>query len=727
MELDIKSKYSSMVRNGNVDQVLTYLHELYENMPIPSAIITQDFIIEDVSRQFLEVFDYERNEVIGKNILTYIDLEHHDIFLNSVKKLDTFDSISGVEFQMVKKNGSKIDISFSAKIGNKYSENTLNIFCIMEDITYRKSCELNLESKNKEMSLLLDNIETQVWYLKDSETYGLVNKAHADFLGYTVDYLTNRNLHDFLPREVAEECIRGNKEVYSTKKIIHTEEWAPNYKGESRLLEITKTPLLDSDGNVKYVVCIGVDVTDKRMYESKLKETQDRLQSLFEGSMDAIWASTKDGIIVEANEAAANMLGCDLREFIGSKITDFYVNPEDRESFRNEVEEKKSVKNYEIKLNRKDGREIDCVFSSSLWTNSKGENLGYIGIVHDITDFNKTSKELQDSRHLLENIIDFLPDPTFSIDKEGRIISWNKKIEELTGIKSEDMIGKGEYEYSIPFYGEKRPVLIDLILNPSDVIDSKYDSIKRYGDSVEGEAVIQNSRGELINVWAKATALYDNSGKLIGAIETIRDITESKIKENELMKVYTAIDQGPGIVVITDINGDIEYVNPKFVETTGYSSEEILGQNLRILNSSFLPSEIYTSLWDTISSGSTWKGEFHNRKKNGEFYWEYATISPIRNKKGEIINYIKVSEDITIKKKAKKQMDENIEYFAHLVDHIRNPLAIMSGFIQIKIDDEETKERLLRQIDRIENIIILLDKGWMDTEDTRRFLKKYDL
>ena len=603
MPLNFKSKYVSIVEKGNALEVLDYLHELYDNMPTPSVIINQDYSICEVSRQFLEVFDYERNEVIGKNILDFIILEHKDIFLNSIKKLESFDSILGVEFQMVKKDKAKIDVSLSAKIGNKYSEDSLDIFCIMEDTTLKKSCEINLESRDLEMSLLLDNIGSQVWYLKDSETYGFVNKAHANFLGHNIDYLTNRNLNEFLPKEVAEECIKSNKEVFSKKETIYTEEWAPNFKGENRLMEITKTPLLDSIGNVKYVVCIASDVTDKKVIEDELKESQDRIRCLVEGSIDAIWASTIDGIIVEANKAASEMLGCDLEELLGKNILEFYVNPEERESFRGLVEENKSVKDYEIKLKRKDGSEIDCLFSSSIWINFKGDILGYIGIVHDITDKKRINNELLDSKFLLQNIIDSLPDATFSIDKEGKIISWNKKIEVMTGIKSEDILGKENHEYSLPFYGERRSGLIDIILNNSEEFEKKYDNLKREGDTIEGETTVFDSTGDKIRVWAKATALYDNSGNVIGAIESIRDITEAKLVEDDLKKVYMAIDQGPGIVVITDIEGNIEYANPKFVEVTGYTAEDILGENLRVMKSNFLPPEFYTSLWDTISSG----------------------------------------------------------------------------------------------------------------------------
>jgi len=725
MVIDLKKKYSLIAKDKGFTDILKYLYGLYKNLPMPSAIINQDYTILEVNHKFLRVFKYERDEVIGENILEFIVPEHKEIFCNSIKKLDNLDDISNIEFEMLDKVGNNVPIRFSATIGNKFSDTSIGIFCIMEDITQIKSCEINLESKNLEMSLLLDNMEIHVWYLKDSETYGFVNKAHADFLGYSVEYLTNRNLNEFLSKEIAEIYTKSNSEVFSKKVAIHTEKWIPNSKGENRLLDIAKTPLIDLIGNVKYVICIASDVTDKKAVENKLKESQNRLNSLFEGSIDAIWASKVDGTIVEANNAAANMLGCDLKELIGSNISNFYVNPKDRESFRQEVEKNKSIKNYGIKLKRKDGNVIDCVFSSSIWTNSNEEILGYIGIVHDVTNTIKTTNELVDSRYLLQNIIDSLPDATFSVDNRGKVISWNKRIEELTGIKSEDIIGKGNHEYTIPFYGKRRFALVDLVLNPEKEFDILYDNLRREGDTIEGESKIFNSKGEILNVWAKATTLCDASGNIIGAIENIRDITETKSIEADLKKVYMAIEQGPGIVVITDIDGNIEYANPKFVEVTGYSAKDVLGENLRIMKSNFLSSELYTSLWDTISSGYTWKGEFHNKKKDGTCYWEYATIFPVRNEKGEITNYIKVSEDISMKKRAKKQLDENLEYFAHLVDQIRNPLAILSGLAQIEIQNENTRVRILRQVARIEELIKKLDQGWMDTEDTRIFLKKY--
>ena len=136
----------------------------------------------------------------------------------------------------------------------------------------------------------------------------------------------------------------------------------------------------------------------------------------------------------------------------------------------------------------------------------------------------------------------------------------------------------------------------------------------------------------------------------------MRDITERKQAQEEVRKLSTAIEQSPVSIVITDPRGDIEYVNPKFCDITGYSVEEAIGKNPRILKGGKTTEEEYEELWNTINSGQTWTGEFYNIKKNGEYYWERATISPIKNELGEITHLLGVKEDITDHKAAEEAL-----------------------------------------------------------------------
>lgn len=127
-------------------------------------------------------------------------------------------------------------------------------------------------------------------------------------------------------------------------------------------------------------------------------------------------------------------------------------------------------------------------------------------------------------------------------------------------------------------------------------------------------------------------------------------------KQEELRKLSMAVEQSASLVAITDANGDIEYVNPKFCEITGYAFDELVGQNPRVLKSGDMPSELYRKMWESISTGVEWQGEFHNKKRNGELFWTIATISPIRDEHGEITHFISVQEDITARKATEAQL-----------------------------------------------------------------------
>ncbi len=142
-------------------------------------------------------------------------------------------------------------------------------------------------------------------------------------------------------------------------------------------------------------------------------------------------------------------------------------------------------------------------------------------------------ENLKASEKLLVEIINFLPDATFAIDNEGRVISWNKAMEELSGVKSETMMGKGDHEYAVPFYGARRPILIDLIIDSDEEIRRRYYSIiKREGDVLIAETEKARPRGKPAVLWSKATPLYNPKGEKIGAIESIRDITEFRKAKN---------------------------------------------------------------------------------------------------------------------------------------------------------------------------------------------------
>lgn len=154
----------------------------------------------------------------------------------------------------------------------------------------------------------------------------------------------------------------------------------------------------------------------------------------------------------------------------------------------------------------------------------------------------------------------------------------------------------------------------------------------------------------------------------ITASGTLLDITERRMIEDSLRNLSLATEASPAAVVITDPQGNITYVNPKFIEVTGYGYAEVIGQNPRILKSGEMSADNYQKLWQTISAGKTWKGEFHNKRKDGALYWEFASISPMTDEKGHITHYICVKEDITERKEKEQALQESEERFKQLAE-----------------------------------------------------------
>ncbi|MCD4722023.1 MAG: PAS domain S-box protein [Desulfobacula sp.] len=198
----------------------------------------------------------------------------------------------------------------------------------------------------------------------------------------------------------------------------------------------------------------------------------------------------------------------------------------------------------------------------------------------DVLKTERLKEGLLATRQLFMDIVQSLPDPTFVIDRDKKIVVWNRAIEKMTGLSGENMIGKADNAYSIPFWGEPRQVLIDLIMDHDQDAFLPYDFIEKYGDSLVSEAFLPSFRGgDGIHVWLKASPLYDSCGNLIGAIEAIRDITEKKQTERILYKekerLSTIFESNPHGMAMVDNNGQYLYINSCFTKITGYTLKDI--------------------------------------------------------------------------------------------------------------------------------------------------------
>jgi len=217
----------------------------------------------------------------------------------------------------------------------------------------------------------------------------------------------------------------------------------------------------------------------------------------------------------------------------------------------------------------------------------------------------------------------------------------------------------------------------------------------------------------------------------------IHDITDRVELEAERTKLSTAVEHSANTVVITDINGLIEYANPRFTELTGYPISEVLGKKTSIMNSLAQSTEDYAELWRTILSGETWRGTFHNRKQSGERYWESASIAPIHDSTGKIVNFVKISEDVTDRMEREQILQETAQelqeavvrqetLMAELNHRVKNNLAMVASLVRLENDRLGDSADLTDILTRITTITTihqqLQNSSTYETVDLRSYL-----
>ena len=251
-------------------------------------------------------------------------------------------------------------------------------------------------------------------------------------------------------------------------------------------------------------------------------------------------------------------------------------------------------------------------------------------------------------RQLLKSLFEGVPDLVWLKDNKGRYLACNPRMGELCGAPPEDIIGKTDYDF-----------FPASVADGFRYFDQRVMSSGTLHSNEEWVTFASDNHQELLET--TKSPMFDAAGKLIGVLGIGHDISERKRTEEQLRHLVQAVEQSTESIVITDLRGNIEYVNEAFVHTSGFTREEVTGKNPRLLQSGKTPPETFSMLWAALSNGETWKGEFHNRQRNGQEFIESAIISPIRQPDGQITHYLAVKQDITRQKAAQAR----IEHLAH--------------------------------------------------------------
>jgi PAS domain S-box-containing protein len=463
-----------------------------------------------------------------------------------------------------------------------------------------------------------------------------------------------------------------------------------------RYYRIISSPLTTADGEIVAAMEMVEDITERKQVQEALQHSKDLFRAVIEAAPVAIIGLDLSGCVHSVwNSAAEKMLGWGAKEVMGRPLPSV---PADRQEefrhFRELIRSGKTINGALVRRQRRDSTPIYYSIYASPLYDDEGCISGNIAVLVDMTEKKQAEEEMLRSDQRLRLHRELSPLGFLEWDENFRAIEWNAACERIFGYTRKEAIGRHAK---------------DLIL-PDDIhetVDGIYQSLMSQtgGQHSINKNVTKDGR-TIVCEWFNTT-LVDKDGNAVGVASVCNDITAQKQAEESIRKLSQAIEQSPVSIIITDTKGSIEFVNAKFTQITGYTYAEVQGLNPRILKSGETPTEEYRELWRTISSGGVWRGEFHNRKKNGELFWENATIAPVKNGYGVITNFLAVKEDITGQKRLEEQLQqtqkmEAVGQLAGGVAHdFNNMLGVIIGYAEMALEKIANDDALREDLEQI--------------------------
>ncbi|MFN8135153.1 MAG: PAS domain S-box protein [Bacteroidales bacterium] len=550
--------------NG-ITKTKNHFKSIIEHAPDGVVLINIDGSFKFVSNAALKIFGYETEDLVAYHP---DELTHPEDLPRVVEKLTELIQnpalIPTVEYRFRCSNGEWVWIqsTFSNLLANPDVEAIVINF---RDITERVAAEEALKvSETKYRELFESNKDgISIFYITPDNIPGKfveVNKAAAEMLGYTreefltfsIADITLNDEHSLIPKR--EQEIR-EKGYFSMENKLRCK--------DGTYIDAEIMAVMINYNNRIAIMNIVRDITERKRAAELILEKEEHLSTLINTTSDIICFKDGEGRWLRANKAFLECFHVNDKDYYLKTDAELveYSHPAFKKAFsacensdENAWIKKSTLIADEVIPLVEGGNKIYEIAKTPLFY-PDGRRKGLVVFGRDITQRKHDEEALKESRQQLMDIIDFLPDATFVIDNDKKVIAWNKAMEEMTGIPKKDMIGQGNHAYTIPFYGRRQMQLLDLIDSSDQELKKRYNNFLRKGKSIYAEIFapqLHNGRGAYIsNVGAP---LYNSSGERVGSIESIRDITEIKKAEEALReseeKYRTMVDLMPDAVFI---------------------------------------------------------------------------------------------------------------------------------------------------------------------------------
>ena len=653
----------------------------------------------------------DMSELAGMSILDIVHPDYQDVVRARVREQSGGVSAQPfIEEKFVRLDGVPLDVEVATTpISYQGKQATL---VVAREIGARKKAQEELMRLRK----AVESSGEIIFTTDTGGTFTFVNPEFTRTYGHTAEEVIGKVTPRILKSGVLDQSsYESFWQALLQRKVFKGELINKTKSGDLIVVDGSASPIIGDGDTIIGFLALQRDITERKRVEEALRKSEASYRELFNSVDYAIYIQDREGKFLDVNQGAVEMYGYPREYFIGRTPADLGapgMNDLERTLEAIRLTFAGEPQRFEWWGKRKNGE----VFPKEVRLN-RSVYLGQevvVALAQDITERRASVQRLTESEEKFRTLSEQSPNMIY-INKAGKVVYANERCVELMGYSKEEFYSS-EFNY------------LNLIAPEHLSIVRKNFARHMAGEEIEPYeyVLVAKNRNRVVGIHTTRIINYEGGSAILGIVT---DVTQSRQAESELRKLHQAVEQSPSAIVITDTDGRIEYVNRKFSEITGYSAEEVIGRNPSILKSGHTPAEEYAKLWQSVLSGKEWRGEFRNKKKSGELFWELASISPIRDASGTITHLLAVKENITERKALEQQLwqaqkMESIGTLASGVAHdFNNILGIIIGYASLldqKLDDP------VRRSTSLEAIVKAAERGAGLVRQILTFARKSD-
>lgn len=594
------------------------------------------------------------------------------------------------------------DESLSELEKNEKINSAIQLVKNLNNRTFEDSKELNF----REAFQIAEEV-AQIGHWSINHLSGTLNWSNEVYKIFEIDNFDyTLTLDDFYQKVLPED-------VENVKKAFHehiekqfkydVEHRIITFKGNLKWVRERAKTEYDKNGNPLFTVGVVSDITENVKSRKEIIAQNSYIENLLESIPDLVFVVNIDGIYIgkNYNKTKKNLLLSD--DYIGKSIREFM--PENLcnhffELFKN-VKKTNQTARVTYDFPTKTGNKFFEATVKYL------QNDEFIVVLRDISESYQYQQKIEIQNEYLKQLGEISLVGIWELDIVKQYVDWSEMVRKIHEV---DENFDPNVEEAINFY----------LPQDRKIIEKSIDKLFKFGIPYDLTLKIKTASGKV--KWVRTIGLprFEND-VLTKAYGTFQDISEIKERDLTIQKLSMAVEQSFASIVMTDLAGNIEYVNTKFTEVTGYTKEEVIGKNPRILRSDKSVTD-YENMWETLVNGKTWSGEFLNRNKDGQFYWELGIIYPLFDELGNIINYIGVKEDITEKKQLQVNLIESELKLNNILESAKESILTVDENYSLlyfnHVFKEEFEERNQVRIEKGVNLLEILP------EEKRLFWKE---